>query len=513
VSASGALLRLQGIGKRFVGVQALADVDFELAAGEVHALLGENGAGKSTLIKLLTGAHALDSGRMFLGDREIRPASPAAAQRLGISCVYQEVNLLPNLRVSHNLFLGRDPRRLGRIRWAVIHAAAEKILQGYGLAIDVRRSLASFPIAVQQLVAIARGVEGSARVLVLDEPTASLDAHEVELLFRIIMQLRAAGLGIIFITHFLDQVYAISDRISVLRNGRRVGTFAAQDLPRPALIAHMLGKELQSVEQESAAAPAAAATPPVIELNRLAAANGLRAVSFTARTGEAVGLAGLLGSGRSEVCEVLFGLAGVTAGQLRIYGRDARFAAPAQAIRAGLALCPEDRRAAGILGLLGVRENIVLGLQARRGWWRRIGAREQQRIVAAAIKALCIVCADTEAGAATLSGGNQQKLILARWLAIEPRILILDEPTRGIDIGAHAEIIRLIRRLRDNGMSVLIASSELDELIAFSDRVVVMRERTTAAELSGNAITEPAILAAIAASAPASASTPASAPA
>jgi simple sugar transport system ATP-binding protein len=500
-SSSGALLELNGVSKRFAGVQALAGVDFELAAGEVHALLGENGAGKSTLIKLMTGAHALDAGTMLLAGSEIRPGSPAAAQRLGISCVYQEVNLLPNLSVAHNLFLGREPLRYGSIRWRRIHSEAERVLQRFGLDIDVRRSLSSFSIAVQQLVAIARGIECSARVLILDEPTASLDASEVAVLFRVIDELRNTGIGIVFITHFLDQAYAVSDRMTVLRNGRRVGTFEARTLPRPALIAHMLGQELQTVEFDERHVSPDRSRPPVIELNELSAANGLRAVSFAARAGEAVGLAGLLGSGRTEVCEVLFGLARITGGRLSVLGEDERFTGPASAVRAGIALCPEDRRAAGIFGDLSVQDNILIGLQARRGWWRRIAAEERQRLVSEAVASLKIVCPDIDLAAGALSGGNQQKVVLARWLAVRPSVLILDEPTRGIDIGAHAEIIRLIRELKNRGMSVIVASSELDELIAFSDRIVVMREHTAVAELHGEDTSEQAIVAAIAKSA------------
>jgi simple sugar transport system ATP-binding protein len=492
------VLKLQGVSKRFVGVQALADVDFDLAAGEVHALLGENGAGKSTLIKLMTGAHALDAGTMLFEGSEIRPGSPAAAQRLGISCVYQEVNLLPNLSVAHNLFLGREPMRRGSIHWQRIHAEAERVLQRFGLDIDVRRSLSSFSIAIQQLVAIARGVECSARVLILDEPTASLDANEVTVLFRVIDELRMAGIGIVFITHFLDQAYAISDRMTVLRNGRRVGTFEASALQRSTLIAHMLGKDLQTVEFDERVEAPDQEKPAVIELNALSADNGLKGVSFAARAGEAVGLAGLLGSGRTEVCEVLFGLAGITGGRLSVFGKEENFTGPASAVRAGLALCPEDRKAAGIFGFLTVQENIVIALQARRGWWRRIPAQERQRLVSEAIVSLRIVCPDFELAAEALSGGNQQKVVLARWLAVAPRVLILDEPTRGIDIGAHAEIIRLIRKLRDDGMSVIVASSELDELIAFSDRIVVMREHTAVAELHGDDTSEQAIFAAIA---------------
>lgn len=495
------LLRLTGIGKHFPGVQALADVDFEVAAGEVHALLGENGAGKSTLVKIITGAHAPDSGRIMLDGAPIAPASTADARRLGISAVYQEVNLLPNLSVAHNLFLGREPRRFGCIRWSLIHADARRQLARLGLDIDVTRSLASCPLAVQQLVAIARGILCSARVLVLDEPTTSLDATEVSRLFEIVGDLRQMALGIIFVTHFIDQVYAVSDRITVLRNGRRAGTWATADLSRPELIAQMLGKELQAVEQEMRSPESAGADAPILEVTELAADNGLKSVSMQVSRGEAVGLAGLLGSGRTELCEALFGLARRSGGSVRLDGEDRRLETPADAIAAGIALCPEDRRASGIIGAFSVRENTALARQASMPWWRRLPRGEQTRLTQEAVEDFGIVCRDIETAVEHLSGGNQQKVILARWLSVGPKVLILDEPTRGIDIGAHAEIIRLIRRLRDEGVAVVIASSEIDELIAFSNRIVVLRDRKSVAELSGSAISEPAIVNAIALSA------------
>jgi simple sugar transport system ATP-binding protein len=498
MNLSAPVLRLEGISKRFVGVQALSAVDFELAAGEVHALLGENGAGKSTLIKLMTGAYALEEGRIELDGRLIRPASPADAQRLGISTVYQEVNLLPNLSVAHNLFIGREPRRFGCIDWKAVNSRSRALLQRFGLDIDVTQSLSSFSIAIQQLVAIVRAVAGSARVLVLDEPTASLDAAEVSLLFDVIRELRQQGIGIVFITHFLDQVYAISDRITVLRNGRRIGTFETASLPRPTLIAQMLGRELQSVEQQEQEREFASGKQPAIEARDMAASNGLKAVSFSAAAGEALGLAGLLGSGRTEVCETLFGLAARTGGSLMIGGNEHSFDSPAAAMKCGVALCPEDRRAAGVVGPLSIRENIALARQAEQGWWKRMPMSEQRRLARDAIADLDIVCPDMEAPAEQLSGGNQQKLILARWLCNKPKLLILDEPTRGIDIGAHAELIRLIRQLRDDGLTVIIASSEIDELVAFSDKVLVMRDLRGADMLIGDHVTEPAIIAAIA---------------
>lgn len=510
------VLALKNICKSFTGVRALHKVDFELRPGEVHALLGENGAGKSTLIKVITGAYSLDAGSIFLSDKAISPGSPADAQALGISTVYQEVNLLPNLSVAHNLFLGREPYRFGCIHWKKIFRDAQELLKRFQLDIDVKQSLSSYSVAIQQLVAIARGVDCSAKVLVLDEPTASLDAKEVQVLFDILLQLKREGMGIIFVTHFLDQVYAISDRISVLRNGENVGTFDTATLPREQLIAHMLGKELQEVEHRQNEAATQNIESPgdsAIKVENLAAKNGVYSISFSAKAGETLGLSGLLGAGRTEVCEALFGLAEKTAGSIRVAsdstGKDnadkgnankdcANIKKPADAIKLGLALCPEDRKAEGIIGPLSIRENIVIALQARKRWWQTISLNEQQQIAQQAIKDLGIATPNAEKAVAELSGGNQQKVILARWLCTQPRILILDEPTRGIDIGAHAEIISLIRSLCKKGMTVIVASSEIDELVAFSDKVLVMRDKTNIAELHGKDISEQTIVAAIA---------------
>lgn len=464
-------------------------------------MLGENGAGKSTLIKVITGVYELDAGSISLAGQRISPRSPAEAQSLGISTVYQEVNLLPNLSVAHNLFLGREPRRFGFIQWREVHRNARELLKQYQLDIDVGRSLSSYSIAIQQLVAIARGVDSSAKLLILDEPTASLDADEVALLFGVIRRLKNDGIAVIFVTHFLDQVYALCDRISVLRNGERVGTFDTDTLPRPQLIAHMLGRELQEIEhrQPDGQAPD---TRPVIEVDNLAARNGVYGLNFAVAEGEAMGLSGLLGSGRTETCESLFGLCEKTAGNVRLFGQDTTLKTPASAIKHGVALCPEDRKLAGIIGPLSIRENVVLALQARRGWWRPIALKEQQQIAQKAISDLHIACPHSEKPIGELSGGNQQKVILARWLCTQPKILILDEPTRGIDIGAHAEIIKLIRELCSQGMTLIVASSEIEELVAFANTILVMRDRTQVANLAGDAISEEAIVAAIAESAP-----------
>jgi monosaccharide-transporting ATPase len=491
-------LSLNLFSKQFAGVIALNEVSFELQAGEVHALLGENGAGKSTLIKVMTGAYSLDSGSITLFGASFVPHSPAQALAAGISTVYQEVNLLPNLSVAHNLYLGREPTRFGLINWSQMHDDAKTLLARFRLDIDVSQPLSLYSLAVQQLVAIARGIDLSARVLVLDEPTASLDHDEVQMLFSILRELKAQGIAIIFITHFLDQVYALADRITVLRNGERVGTFVAKQLPRAELVAHMLGRELEALEQKLSVQIGTDAGNNAIAIKDLSATNGITTISFRANRGEVLGLSGLLGSGRTELCETLFGLARSTGGSIKLNGNCISIGSPRQAVRYALALCPEDRKTAGIISELSIRENIILALQARRGWLQPLARAEQQDLADNAVSELSIACPHTEKAVGELSGGNQQKVILARWLATSPAILILDEPTRGIDIGAHAEIIHLIRRLCEKGLTVIVASSEIEELVAVCDKVIVLRDLGMQAELAGSDISEQRIMAAMA---------------
>jgi monosaccharide-transporting ATPase len=491
-------LALTKVSKHFAGTTALKEVSFELRAGEVHALLGENGAGKSTLIKIMTGAYPLEQGSIELFGKRIAPRSPAQALAAGISAVYQEITLLPNLSVAQNLYLGREPRRFGVIDRRAMNGAAAELLRRFRLDVDVTRPLGDFSLAVRQLVAIARGIDLSARVLVLDEPTASLDHDEVALLFEILGELKAQGIAIVFISHFLDQVYAIADRITVLRNGERVGTFVAAELPRRELVAHMLGSELEVLAQASPTAMAARSGATSLELRQVSAVNGIHDLSLAAGAGEVLGLAGLLGAGRSEICAILFGLARRTTGSIQLEGKTVRIDSPRAAIRHALALCPEDRKDAGIFAELGIRENVVMAVQARRGWLRLLPRAEQQRLAEAAVSDLRIACPHVEKPVGELSGGNQQKVILARWLATRPQVLILDEPTRGIDIGAHAEIIKLVRRLCEQGLAVILASSSIEELIAACDRVAVLRERRLQTVLAGAGISEPNIVAAIA---------------
>ena len=495
-----ALLDGRGISKSFFGIRALENVDFELRAGEIHALLGENGAGKSTLVKILTGAYRRDAGVVTLAGAEIAPRDVGEAQDLGIGTVYQEVNLLENLTVAENLYLGRQPRRFGLIDRRRMEADARALLRGYGLDIDVGESLSAYSVAVRQIIAIARAVDLSGKVLFLDEPTASLDAREVEVVFGILRSLRARGLGIVIITHFLDQVYAIADRVTVLRNGAFVGRRAISDLPRRDLIGMMLGRELAEETHHRAEITAAASEAPApIRFRDFGKRGSVAPFDLDVRPGEVVGVAGLLGSGRSETAFLLFGIDKADSGSAEVDGARVQLTSPSEAVKLGFGFCPEDRKSDGIIADLSIRENIILALQARRGWARPLSPREQSELARKYIKALDIRPAVPERPIKFLSGGNQQKVILARWLATDPRFLILDEPTRGIDIGAHAEIIRLIEALCAQGMALVVISSELEELVAYSHRVVVLSDRRHVRELTGAEISASGIMAAMAA--------------
>jgi monosaccharide-transporting ATPase len=493
------LLEVTGLTKSFLGQRALDSVDFTLRPGEIHALLGENGAGKSTLIKAVTGVVQRDAGTIRLDGEAIMPRNSEQAVKAGIATVYQEVNLLPNLTVAENLFLGRQPTRFGLVRDGEMRRNATALLRGFGLAIDVGAPLGDYSVAVQHLVAIARAVDLSARVLILDEPTASLDAHEVDILFGIMRQIAGRGIGILFVTHFLDQVYAISDRITVLRNGRLVGERETSVLPRLELVHMMLGRELSEVTADREHRPIDEAKPPYARFRDFGKRRYLAPFDLALRSGQVVALAGLLGSGRTETARLVFGAERADSGTIEVGGKTVRVGSPRDAIRLGFGYCPEERKTEGIVAELTVRENIVLALQARRGWMKPLSRREQDDIARHFITLLDIRPADPERPIGLLSGGNQQKALLARWLATTPRLLILDEPTRGIDVGAHAEIIRLIRQLCADGLALLVISSEIEEVVVYADEVVVLRDRAHIESLSGDAITVPAVLSTIAA--------------
>lgn len=493
------LLQLRGIRKRFPGVVALDGVDFTVRAGEIHALLGENGAGKSTLIKVLTGVHEADGGEIALAGNVIRPSSPKAAERAGISTVYQEVNLIPTLSVAENIGLGRQPGWAGFLNWRAMRRHAREALARLDLECDVDAELGTLSVALQQMVAIARALDLRARLLILDEPTASLDEKEIEELFGVMRRLREQGMGIVFVTHFLDQVYAVTDRITVLRNGTLVGEYATAELPRLQLVAKMLGRDLtETAAQEAAAHSAHADAAPLLAARDLARAGAVRGISFELHRGEVTGLAGLLGSGRTETARLLFGVDRRDAGEIRLRGEPVALRSPREAIARGIAFSSEDRKVEGILPNLSVRENLIVALQAKRGGWRALSRAEQDKLVQHYIQALRIKTADAEVPIRTLSGGNQQKVLLARWLATQPELIILDEPTRGIDIGAKAEIEQIVAKLRADGVAVVFISSEIEEVVRNSSRVIVLRERTKAAEFAGTEITSARLMQAMA---------------
>ncbi|MEU4740804.1 sugar ABC transporter ATP-binding protein [Actinosynnema sp. NPDC023658] len=474
---------MRGISVEFPGVKALQEVDFRLFPGEVHALMGENGAGKSTLIKALTGVHPLAAGQVRYAGQVVSFHGPAQAQAAGISTVYQEVNLCANLTVAENILLGREPRKFGRIDGKAMRARAAEMLARIGLHIDPGSVLESHPIAVQQLVAIARAVAVDARVLVLDEPTSSLDVDEVAELFRIIRVLRDEGVAVLFVTHFLEQVYEISDRITVLRNGRLVGEQPTASFSRIDLVSAMLGREmglLEEIERRSGTPGQA-----LLVAEGLGRRGSVAPFDLEVRSGEVVGLAGLLGSGRTEVARLLFGADKADSGRVLVDGKPLRLTGPRAAIEAGLAFSSEDRKAEGIVADLSVRDNLILAMQAARGWARPGPRKLADELVAKYIELLDIRPADPDRAVGNLSGGNQQKVLLARWLVTEPRLLILDEPTRGIDVGAKAQIQKVVADLAAEGMAVLFISAELEEVVRVSDRVVVMRDRHKVAELEG----------------------------
>ncbi|MFC4554502.1 sugar ABC transporter ATP-binding protein [Georgenia faecalis] len=481
------VVEMTGITITFPGVKALDGVDFRLFPGEVHALMGENGAGKSTLIKALTGVYGIDSGRITVDGEEKRFAHPGEAQAAGISTVYQEVNLCANLTVGENVMLGHEVRTGPFINWRATHREAARFLQEMNLDIDPRSPLTSHTIAVQQLCAIARAIVVDAKVLILDEPTSSLAKAEVAELFRVVRQLRDSGVAVLFVSHFLEQVYEISDRMTILRNGALVGEHLTAELPRIELISKMIGRAGEAFREIRAEARAVAqrdtADRPLVRALGLGKDGSLEPFDLDLHEGEIVGLAGLLGSGRTEAARLLAGADRADHGTVEIDGTPVRMTSPRTALKHDIAFSTEDRKKEGIVGDLTVRENIALALQAGRGTWRPIPRKELDEIVAKYIAALNINPPNPNALIRNLSGGNQQKVLLARWLATSPRLLILDEPTRGIDIGAKAEIQKLVADLSRDGMSVVFISSELEEVLRLSERVVVMRDREKLAEV------------------------------
>jgi len=488
---SNDIVAMKGIYKSFPGVHALEDVDFSLKRGEIHALVGENGAGKSTLIKILTGVEKPNKGTIMLNGKEVLMRSIQQAQGLGISTVYQEVNLCLNLTVAENIMIGREPLKLGSIDWGAMNDRAKQSLKRLDVDLDVTQTLGMCSVAIQQMAAIARAIEiSSVKILILDEPTSSLTTHETEQLFAVMRKLKKTeGMAIIFITHFLNQVYEIADRITVLRNGKLVGTYATAALPPLELITKMIGRTLTEFEDMTKLKRESSKHikgEVLLQAEGLGLTGSIEPFDLKLHAGEVVGLAGLLGSGRTELAQLLFGIEKPDSGSMTMDTKPVQDYSPLKSIDRGVALCPEDRKEAGIVGELTVRENIILAMQASLGWFKHLSTKEQYEIAEKYIQLLNISTPSADQPVKNLSGGNQQKVILARWLATNPRLLILDEPTRGIDVGTKAEIQKLVLSLAEEGKSCLFISSELDEVLRTSHRIVVMRDHKKGNEYAGD---------------------------
>lgn len=497
----GSVLEMRHICKTFPGVKALQNVDFTLKRGEIHALMGENGAGKSTLIKVLTGVEEFETGEISIEgyDRPIINRSPKEAQSRGVSTVYQEINLCPNLTVAENLFIGREPRKKGFIDWKTMNRRASELLNNLDIRADVTVSVDHYSIAIQQMVAIARAVDMSAKVLILDEPTSSLDDSEVEKLFGLMKKLKKEGVGIIFVTHFLEQVYEVSDRITVLRNGCLVGQFTTAELPRVQLVAKMMGKDFDDLaairlEGENKKEE----DDLVIQAAGIGKKGYVKPFDLVIQKGEVVGFTGLLGSGRSEAVRILYGAEKADTGTLKVKGKQVSAHSPITSMKEGMAYLPEDRKDEGVIADLSVRENIIMALQAKRGMFRLLSRKQQEEFTDKYIDMLQIKTPGRETPVKSLSGGNQQKVIIGRWLLTNPDFLILDEPTRGIDVGTKTEIQRLVVRLAKEGMAVVFISSEIEEMLRTCDRMVVMRDGGKVGELEGEEMNQSSIMSTIA---------------
>lgn len=494
------LLTMRNINKTFPGVKALSDAEITLRKGEIHALMGENGAGKSTLIKALTGVYPFDSGEIHIEgiDGPVINHSTMEAQEKGIATVYQEVNLCPNLSVAENLFIGREPKtKLNFIDWRTMNKMAQKIMNNLGIEVDVTATLDSCSLAIQQMIAIARAVDMKCKILILDEPTSSLDDNEVSKLFTLMLRLKEEGVGIIFVTHFLEQVYIVCDRITVLRNGQFIGEYTTKELPRVQLVAAMLGKDFDDLADIKPEGSTAISDELIVDAKGLSHKGTIKPFDFKIHKGEVVGVTGLLGSGRSEMVRCIYGADRAHTGSLEMKGKQLRAKAPIDSIRAGMGYLPDDRKADGLIGDLSVRENIVLALQASQGIFRTLSPTKQNELADEFIKILRIKTASRETPVNQLSGGNQQKVILARWLCMHPDVLILDEPTRGIDVGTKTEFQKLILKLAAEGTCVVFISSEIEEMLRTCSRMCVMRDGEKVGEIEGE-MTQNSVMSAIA---------------
>ena len=495
------VLKMRGISMFFPGVKALEDVDFTLKKGEIRALMGENGAGKSTLIKCLTGVNKFQSGEIYLDGIEgtIVNKDTMDAQNKGISTVYQEVNLCPNLSVAENLFIGREPMtKIGTVNRKKMNELAQELMKSLELDIDVTKNLEEYSLALQQMIAIARAVDLDCKVLILDEPTSSLDDHEVEKLFVMMRRLKEKGVGIIFVTHFLEQVYAVCDGITVLRNGKLVGEYEIEELPKVKLVAAMMGKDFDDLAAIKKEGDDKISDELFIEAKGCSHAGTIKPFDLDIHKGEVIGLTGLLGSGRSELARVIYGADKNQTGTLKVNGNEVKINQPLDAMKLGMGLLPDDRKAEGIIADLSVRENIILAMQAKLGPMKKIPYKKQCEIADEFIELLQIKTASRETLIKQLSGGNQQKVILARWLATKPEFLVLDEPTRGIDIGTKTEIQKLVVKLAEEGKSIIFISSEIEEMLRTCNRMAVLRDGQKVGEIQGEDLTQSGVMKAIA---------------
>ena len=487
------IIKIKNLNKHFTGVKALDDVSFSVRRGEVHALMGENGAGKSTLIKILTGIYRADSGEIIFDGEPCAFHNALSAQHAGISTIYQELNMIPYLTVSENIYLGRYPMKKGGIDWKLMHKNAQKLVDDLGVEIDVTRPLNQYGTAKQQIISILRAISLKSKLIVMDEPTSSLDANEVEILFGIMDKLKKDGVTIIFITHRLDEVFSKGDRISVLKDGKYVGTYDVDKISQFELLTYMIGKKNLSMEQIRPARDLDAADV-VLDVQHITRTPYVNDVSFSVKRGEIVGLAGLLGSGRTEIARIVFGCDTPDAGEVFVQGKKVRLRTPKDAVEAGMAFCTENRREEGLFSDISVQNNIAVCSLSQLAKGGFINLKERKRVSEQYVKALAIKTPSIEQLIKNLSGGNQQKVILARWMATQPKLIILDEPTRGIDVGAKVEIEKLINELANQGIGVLMISSEMTELVRNCDRIIVLRDGHVVGELSKEEISEKNIM-------------------
>jgi len=486
------VLEMQSISKSYPGVTALSAVDFSVLPGEVHALVGENGAGKSTLMKILAGADTKDAGRIAIDGAEVHISSPQEAMSLGVSIIYQEFNLVPYMNAAENIFLGREPASSvpGVIDFRKMYADAEAIISELGVALDVRAPINTLSVAQQQMVEIAKATSRKSRIIAMDEPSATLTDHELENLFALMRRLKAEGVSIIYISHRLEEIFEIADRVTVLRDGELVETKNVSDTDRDDIIRMMVGRELK----ESIPKVAADHGDVALEVKVLTRAGALRNVSFAVKRGEILGLAGLVGAGRTEVARVIFGADPIDSGEIRVGGKSVNIKSPRHAISLGIGLVTEDRKALGLVLGMAVRENISLanlGVLSRLGF---VSRRREREVARKYVEDILIKTPSVEQAVQNLSGGNQQKVVLAKWLFTESSVLIFDEPTRGIDVGAKTEIYQLMNRLAANGVAIIMISSELPEVLGMSDRILVMHEGEIAGELSRDEATQERIM-------------------